>query len=345
MSSSIPKHMLDWAKPSTSWASVDAAQREIDKISAKILELPIAELRQIGYRAPPLPPDVPEPGRDIDISTIEIAVTDGTKIPLRIYKAKVAGAGSPLFFNIHGGGWVMGVPETEEAQSRIIALKNKAVVASVDYRKAPEFPYPIPLNDCYDVFQWCLENSASLGVNPRKIIVGGGSAGANLTAALLFKLRAHDATMDILGQILNIPVTCHPQRFPKERFAYFSYTQNAASPIVDSGKMDWFWNQYLSSSTDGDLFSSPTVSPLLASDKATQGLPPTLIQVAGMDPLRDEGLAYAEALKANRVPVTVKVYSGLPHAFYIHPNLQETSEYFQTMVDWINQLLGERSTL
>jgi acetyl esterase/lipase len=96
--------MRDWATPSTSWASVDAAQREIDKLSAAVLELPIAELRQIGYRAPPLPLDVPEPGREIDISTIEVAVRDGTKVPLRIYKRIVADADSPLFFNIHGGG-------------------------------------------------------------------------------------------------------------------------------------------------------------------------------------------------------------------------------------------------
>jgi hypothetical protein len=98
---------------------------------------------------------------------------------------------------------------------------------------------------------------------------------ANKTAALLFEARVHGATTDILGQILNIPVTCHPQRFPKGRFACFSYTQNAASPIVDSGKMNWFWNQYLSTSANTELISSPGVSPLLATEEAMKGLPPT----------------------------------------------------------------------
>jgi len=117
-----------------------------------------------------------------------------------------------------------------------------------------------------------------------------------------------------------------------------SYEQNAAGPIVDAWKMHWFWAQYLSSSGK-EAASDPTVSPLLASKEALEGLPPALVQVAGMDPLRDEGLAYAEALRSNGVSVMVKLYPGLPHAFYIHPNLPESSEYFQVMVDWIHGIL------
>ncbi|KAK5444214.1 hypothetical protein LTS15_010567 [Exophiala xenobiotica] len=214
--------MPDWPAPSPSWRSVEAAQKQVDEISKQVLALPIAELRKLGYRPPPLPQDVPNPGKDIDISTIEITVRDSTKVPLRLYKRKIAGADAdadaPLFFDIHGGGWVLGTPETEEAQNRMIALKNRVVV--------------------------CLENSTSLGIDAHKIIIGGGSAGANLTAALALKARAEGITDTIIGQILNIPVTCHPELFPREKFPYMSYEQKAAGPIVDAWKMNWFWAQY-----------------------------------------------------------------------------------------------------
>ncbi|EXJ87218.1 hypothetical protein A1O3_04177 [Capronia epimyces CBS 606.96] len=295
------------SSPSPSWSQVAEAQKKVDELSKQVLALPIADLRAIKYRPAALPEDIPQPGIDIDISTIEVPVRDGAKIPLRVYRAKAASAnqlpdsdGAVLFFNIHGGGWVLGVPETEEAQNRIIAVRNKAVVVSVDYRKAPEFPFPVPLDDSYDVLQWCRqkENAVSLGVDANKIVIGGGSAGANLTAAITLRARAHDNLSGIVGQILNIPVTCHPQYFPSERYSHLSWSQNAEAPVVDAARMIWFWNHYLSAS-GVEAAADPSLSPLLASKEALEGLPPALVQVAGMDPLRDEGLAYAEALGAS----------------------------------------------
>ncbi|KAK5207783.1 hypothetical protein LTS03_005969 [Exophiala xenobiotica] len=311
--------LMDSSIAALSWGSVATSQSQVDEISKQAFQLPIAELRALGYRPPTLPKDAPVPGKDIEKSSLDIAVRDSTEIRLAIYKPIGPVSNALLFFNIHGGGWVLGQPETEEAQNRIIALKNKAVVVSVDYRKAPEYPYPIPLNDCYDAFQWCLKNASSLNVNPQCIFVGGGSAGANLSTVLVLKARAENIT-GILGQVLNIPVTCHPKHFPTWKYQYQSYTQNANAPVVDAWKMNWFWNQYLSA-LDEDVASDPSV--------------------AGMDPLRDEGLAYSEALKASGVPVTVKMYSGLPHAFYIHPTLPETAEYFQSMVDWIEATVAK----
>ncbi|KIV81006.1 hypothetical protein PV11_08460 [Exophiala sideris] len=294
---SNPIFLMDSSIAACSWGSVATSQRQVDEISKNALQLPIAELRAFGYRPPPLPRDAPVSGKDIEKSSLDIVVRDGTEIRLAIYKPIGAVSNALLFFNIHGGGWVLGQPETEEAQNRMIALKNKAVVVSVDYRKAPEYPYPTPLNDCYDAFHWCVRNARSLGANPQYILVGGGSAGANLSTVLVLKARAENVT-GILGQVLNIPVTCHPKHFPTRKYHYHSYTQNANAPIVDAWKMNWFWNQYLSA-CDEDVASDPSVSPLLASTKALTELPPTLIQVAGMDPLRDEGLAYGEALKAS----------------------------------------------
>ena len=147
----------DWSTPAVAWGSVAAAQQENDEISRKVLALPLSEFRAFGYRPPPLPDNAPTPGKDIDISTSEIAVRDGTRIQLRLYKPHIAESRKLLFFNVHGGGifqlrcicevivtfrmlmdvagWVLGSPETEEAQNRFIAMNNKAVVVSVDYRR------------------------------------------------------------------------------------------------------------------------------------------------------------------------------------------------------------------
>ncbi|KAK4940934.1 hypothetical protein LTR10_019088 [Elasticomyces elasticus] len=135
----------------------------------------------------------------------------------------------------------------------------------------------------------------------------------------------------VIGQVLNIPVTCHPKLFPRDMYEYGSYEQNKDASIVDAPKMDWFWEQYMPK-IEPDAYAHP----LLAKNHA--GLPPALIQVAGLDPLRDEGLAYAEALKQAGVPVTLKVYSGLPHGFYLLPHLKQSREYWMSTVDFVTSL-------
>ncbi|KAH8703863.1 lipase esterase family protein [Talaromyces proteolyticus] len=315
------------AEQSDEWALVANLQKEKDELSRKLYALPVEQFRAAGYRPPPIPPDSPTPGKDLDIVQTEVEVRDGTKILIRIYTSTDHSPGSLLFFNAHGGGFVTGNTETEEAQNRLIAVKNGAVVVSVDYRRAPEYPYPFAVNDCFDVLIWCRKNADSLNIDPQRIIVGGGSAGANLSTVLALKFR-NLSIPGIIGQILNIPVTCHPACFPQGKYEYISYKQNKNSPIVDANRMYWFWNQYLPDATP-----DPYASPLLA--ESLHGLPPTLVQVAGMDPLRDEGIAYAQALKKAGVSTTLRIYAGLPHAFYIYPQLPSTAVYLTTMVDWI----------
>ncbi len=151
----------------------------------------------------------------------------------------------------------------------------------------------------------------------------------NLPKAAVLALKARDEKVSgILGQVLNIPVTCHPALFPKDKYEYFSYSQNKDASVVDAPKMDWFWEQYLP-----DPKPEVYASPLLAEDLS--GLPPALVQVAGMDPLRDEGLAYAEKLKEDGVKVKVETYQGLPHGFYMFPQLKATEQYFKNVVNFI----------
>ncbi|QKX57330.1 uncharacterized protein TRUGW13939_04442 [Talaromyces rugulosus] len=323
----FPTASVNLSEPSTEWNSVAAIQKEKDELAMKMLFIPIEQYRAIGYRAPPVPADSPVPGKDLNISHRKVYVRDGSEIDIRIYTPDHCTPGSLLFFNAHGGGFVTGNTETEESQNRIIAVKNRAVVVSVEYRCAPEFKYPYAVDDCFDVLRWCQEHADVLNINPHNIIVGGGSAGANLSAVLALQFRDL-AIPGIVGQILNIPVTCHPACFPSDKYEYKSYEVNKDSQIVNTERMHWFWNHYLP-----EITVDPYINPLLA--ESHHELPPALVQVAGMDPLRDEGIAYARALQAAGVSTVLKVYPGLPHAFYIYPQLPSTAVYLQTMVDWI----------
>lgn len=163
----------------------------------------------------------------------------------------------------------------------------------------------------------------------------------------------------IIGQILNIPVTCHPQFFPKTKYAYTSYEENKGAPIVDSKQMYWFWGmripntvihinyiRSISSKSRKRCISQSThcriVVQLTTSIDSSCGsvLSPSLrpyLTVIGMDPLRDEGKAYAEALKNSGVDVTLNLYPGLPHGFSAYPHLTKSPIYHQSVVDWINK--------
>ncbi|KAF9886577.1 hypothetical protein FE257_011349 [Aspergillus nanangensis] len=282
------------------------------------------------------------PTEGFEITHRMISISDGASIELRIYRPTIAAHGQdnsrrPLLFVAHGGGWVVGDHESEGPMSRLICVKNQAVVVSVLFRRAPESQFPIPFNDVYDAYKWTVNHADELGFNPRMIILGGSSAGANLVAGLALKLREEKAlTGVVVGQLLNIPVLCHPDFFPHEKHELCSYDQNAQSPTVNGERMRWFWDQYYPHPT-----ASMFASPLLA--RNFEGLPATLIQVAGMDPLRDEGLAYAEELKSAGIPVDVRIYPGVPHGFTFASQLDFTTQYFQTMVSWTSKILDGKS--
>jgi acetyl esterase/lipase len=126
-------------------------------------------------------------------------------------------------------------------------------------------------------------------------------------------------------------VTCHPNHFPHDKFELGSYEQNKDGTLVDAPKMWWFWDQYLPGA-EPEVYASP----LLAKD--LQNLPPALVQIAGADPLRDEGFAYAERLMRSGVRTTVRVYAGLPHGFYFFPQLTASRQYLREVCDFIRGL-------
>ncbi|KAI9743680.1 MAG: hypothetical protein M1818_002996 [Claussenomyces sp. TS43310] len=266
-----------------------------------------------------------------DLTHQMVATSDGTEIEIRVWTPTNAGSGKlPLLFVLHGGGWVVGGHDSENAMSRSVCVKNQTVVLSVDYRRAPEHKFPTALNDGYDVYKWTLENADQLGIDRDRILLGGTSSGANLTAALALRLRDEGALHGVLGQLLNIPVLCHPQQFPHGEYELNSYEQNADSPTINGKHMIWFW---------GNL---PALSLIVTASQANlyqNNIIPKLDQtpwpVAGLDPLRDEGIAYADVLKKAGVDATLKIYPGLPHGFVLAVKMDVARRYYSSMVEWV----------
>ncbi len=204
------------------------------------------------------------------------------------------GADLPLVVFIHGGGWVVGSLDTYDGVCRALANRVPCRVVSVDYRLAPEHPFPAAVEDSWAVTRWAFEQSD-------RVAVAGDSAGGNLAAVMA--LRARDAGLPLAFQLLIYPVTDHS-------FDTASYSANASGFGLTQLGMRWYWDQYLGSS-DG---AHPEASPLRA--KELSGAAPALVVVCEYDPLRDEGVAYAERLEAAGVPVRLSEYEGMIHGFF-----------------------------
>ncbi|KAL4940594.1 hypothetical protein BDV06DRAFT_230256 [Aspergillus oleicola] len=315
-----------WATPDPEWDKY----KDFENPFAGLESPSVPAMREIMSKTPINFPYKRDEVTGVVISHQSIEARDGVELELRIYKRGDLNSDAVLFFVTHGGGWAMGDHNTEEAMNRLVAKRTNSVVVSVNYRLAPEFPFPFPVNDSFDALQWCRENAKSFGVDPNRVIVGGSSSGGNIAAALALKDR-DEGIGAVFGQVLNIPDICHPAHFPRDKYEYSSPEQNKNGPIITMEAAHWLWDLYCPTA-GADSYASP----LLA--ESHKGLAPALIQVAGRDPGRDEGLAYSEGLKKAGVAVKTKVYPGLPHAFHLFPDLEDTMTYHNTVVDWINFL-------
>jgi acetyl esterase len=229
-----------------------------------------------------------------------VPVTDG-QITVRVYSPAPATPLPALVF-YHGGGWVIGDLYTHDGICRTLANAAGVVVASVDYRLAPEFKYPVAAEDSYAALTWVAAHAKELGVDPRRIAVGGDSAGGNLAVAVALMARDRGGP-DIAFQALIYPVTDHGFDTP-------SYLDNADGYMLTRAGMRWFWDHYLPCEADG---GQPYASPLRAD---LRGLPPAIVVTAEYDPLRDEGEALASKLSQAGVAVTLTRYPGQVHGFF-----------------------------
>jgi acetyl esterase len=202
----------------------------------------------------------------------------------------------------HGGGFVIGDLESADRTCRKLAIGTGALVVSVDYRLAPEHPFPAGPDDCFAALRWIVDNAASLGGDSSRLAVGGDSAGGNLAAVVA--LQARDQGVALRHQLLVYPVTdC--------TMSSTSYDENAEGYLLTRDSMDWFVVHYLSAGADA---KDPRVSPLYADD--LRGVAPALVITAEFDPLRDEGEAYAERLRDAGVEVETRRFDGQVHGFF-----------------------------
>ncbi|WP_121741260.1 alpha/beta hydrolase [Natronorubrum halophilum] len=241
----------------------------------------------------------------IDLESVTDRRIDGPDgdLPVRIYEPGTAGEDRPLVLYFHGGGWVIGGVDTHDGTCRKLAAESGYPVVSVDYRLAPEHPFPAGLEDCYAALEWAADAASELAADPDRIVLAGDSAGGNLAAATALLARDRGGPA-VAYQLLIYPVTGTANETE-------SYRENDEGYFLTADEMAWFREHYFGREIDeGNVYAMPR----LANDLAA--LPPATIMTAGFDPLRDDGAAYADRLEAAGVPVTYRNYDDMIHGFF-----------------------------
>jgi len=260
-----------------------------------------------------LPPAVARQGAEAMFKTMfnaggpEMAETREIEIPGRrgpvrgrLYVPPGAGERAPGLLYLHGGGWVIGSPDTHDRLTRELAAGIGARVVSLDYALAPEHPYPAGLDDCVDTARYLGAHGGRLGIDPGRLLIGGDSAGGNLSAATLLRLKSEPGAA-----------------FRAAIYLYGAFAMDYDTPsikawgdrdlVISRKSMDWFRAQYLPDGVEPDPFVSP-----LRGDLA--GLPPAVLLVGTLDPLLSDSELFAEALRKAGVPAELHVYPDGPHA-------------------------------
>ncbi|WP_397539168.1 alpha/beta hydrolase [Rummeliibacillus pycnus] len=250
-----------------------------------------------------------------------ITVSDGAQITVRVYTPEGNGP-FPIIVYFHGGGWVFGNPDYADGGCRYLTASAKSIVVSVDYRLAPEHPFPTPVQDSYDAFLWVAENAAVLQGDSSKIYVAGDSAGGNIAAVVSQWTVLNDGP-EIAAQALIYPVT-------NANFNTSSYEKFGEGYGLDRDGMIWFTKQYIGNSKE-EINSS--VSPLIA--KELHKLPRTILIAAEYDVLLDEGIAYVTRLREAGVEAKHIVMPGLIHSYF------SKMEFFEEDTKKTTELIAE----
>ncbi|MDY0882581.1 alpha/beta hydrolase [Dongia soli] len=266
------------------------------RFNAEFDALPPAEQRRL-YNAWCLEWSSPRPN---ELSVADFLVpTDEAKVPVRLYRRRDCIGNLPVVLYMHGGGWVLGSPETHDQVTSNMALATGAVVLSVDYRLAPEHKFPAAFNDCYGVLSWLVEAGPGLGIDPSRLAVAGDSAGANLAAALSLAAR------DRQGPAIAFQALIYPGlRFQRPAGI------DADSPGLAAESISVYAKAYLAKAADA---THPYAAPLHARDFSK--LPPAYIAAAWFDVLREDSSLYAEKLREAGVEATYQCAPGLVHTY------------------------------
>jgi len=275
---SVVERMARAGHPSLDQLTPEEAKASYER-GAGVLEVPKPELARI--------------------EDFEIAARDGHAIPARLYapSAEVL----PVLVYFHGGGFTVGNIRTHDTLCRVLSRKSGCAVVSVDYRLAPAHKFPTASDDAWDAFAFVARQGASLGLDPARLAVGGDSAGGTLAAVCA--ILARDAGLPLALQLLIYPGTTGHQDTESHR-------RYAQGPLLTKALIDYFFGQYVRSPADRDDWR---FAPLIADD--VDDVAPAWIALAECDPVVDEGIAYADKLRAAGVPVDLEIYRGVIHEF------------------------------
>ncbi|KAF8514363.1 Alpha/Beta hydrolase protein [Hysterangium stoloniferum] len=243
----------------------------------------------------------------------------------------------PVLVWMYGGGFCIGTLDDDDRALREWTVEFRMVCVGIDYRKAPEHPFPAAYNDAYAGLQWTVANAHAISADLNKgLIVGGISAGGNLAAAIA-QTAARDPTFQgkVTGQILIVPAIVFPMAYPeKYKSELLSLEQNADAPVLTKEKTEFYLKCYAPTPA---LAADPRASPGLASSLV--GLPPAYIQAAGLDPVRDDAFLYARLLLEAGVPTKIDGYPGVPHGFHVFfPDMKASHKQkadFKAAVRWL----------
>jgi len=303
----------------------DAAMQKVLDAQKALNPKPIETLSPEEARLQPTPADAvkkvltdmgkstaPEAG--VTVKDVSIPAAGGGSIPLHVYIPEGKGP-FPVMLYYHGGGFVIADTKVYDASPRALAKMANAIMVSVDYRRAPEHKFPAAPEDAYAAYTYTLQHAREWGGDPARVAVGGESAGGNLATVVSLMARDKKAQLPV-HQLLVYPAVDNDMNRP-------SYARNANAKPLNKPMMAWFFKHY------GADPKSPYALPL--KNASLKGLPPATIVAAEIDPLLDEGKAYADKLKQEGVKVDYKLYQGVTHEFFgmgaVVPKAKDAEQY------------------
>ncbi|MCU1365960.1 MAG: hypothetical protein JWL72_2491 [Ilumatobacteraceae bacterium] len=283
----------------------------------------LAALRAGGLGTPPPLSD--------DVERTDIVVSEDPHVVIRVHRPKGVTGALPCLYSMHGGGYVLGSSSMDDSRFDQFCTKYPCVGVSVEYRLAPETPYPGPLDDCYAGLTYVFANAASLGIDPTRIGIGGVSAGGGLAAALALLARDR-GEVSVAFQLLECPMV-------DDRQSTMSSQQDGLA-IWSRESNTFGWQSYL-----GNIFGTDDVPHYAAPARATDlsGLPPAFVAVGTADGFRDEDIAYATRLNQAGVPTELHVYPGLPHGHMLFAGVAPAvAQWQRDLEDWLGRQFQQR---
>ena len=269
----------------------------------------------------------PQPSLSSPVSRTDILAPGDPAVPLRVHRASGGDDARPCVYSIHGGGYVLGSNTMDDARFEDWCPNLGVVGVSVDYRLAPETPYPGPLDDCYRGLVWTYEHAGELGIDPGRIGIMGVSAGGGLAAALALLARDR-GEVPLAFQLLDSPMLDDRQ--------LTSSSREDGLAVWSHGSNTFGWKSYL-----GGLYGRDNVPATAAPARACDlsGLPPALVSVGAADGFRDEDIDYALRLNQAGVPTELHVYPGACHGFtMLAPDAAVTKQCLRNMEDWLRRV-------